>query len=240
MIPLNVNHLLDPDEIPDGLPRIAALISKKETIIPGEGIGVQEVNGDYIVSVNDSVVQEAVQAVEQAPQEDPFTGMGFRVSYSDGVISINRGYILNSYYVNPEWKSEETLVIAGELNINSDSPECSVFIAIGVSVFANEENSPWSTYVNVAYIEANNYLSTITLKTEYSGLDLTQFLSLGPASLFEVYTDPFPTFPVDGKIHIHLADIDGDGAVSQSHIGLITLPQTYETKVENWNFSAGA
>jgi len=240
MIPLNINHLLNPDEVPDGLPRVAAPISKKETIIPGEGIGIQEVNGDYIVSVSDSVVQEVVQAVVQAPQKDPLTGMGFRVSHSDGVISINRGYILNSYYVNPEWKSEETLVIAGQLSVNPDSPKCSVFIAIAVTVFKGEDNSPWNTYDSVAYIEANNYQSTIIVRTEWSGLDLTQLLSPGEASLFEVYSEEFPIFPPDNKIRIRLADIDGDGVVSQSHIGLITLPQTYETKVENWNFRAGA
>jgi hypothetical protein len=236
MIALNVNHLLNANEVPDGLPRIAAPISRKETIIPGEGIGVQEVNGDYIVSVSDSVVQEAVQAVEQVPQEDPLTGMGFRVSYSDGVVSINRGYILNSYYVNLEWKSEETLVIAGQLSVNPDSPECSVFIAIATTVFKGEGDSPWNTYDSVAYIEANNYQSTITLKTEWSGLDLLQFSSPGEASLFEVYSEESPVFPVDNKIRIRLADIDEDGVVNQSHIGLITLPQTYETKVESWNF----
>lgn len=236
MIPLNVSHLLNPDEVPDGIPRIAEPISRKESIIPGDGIGVQEINGDYIVSVTDSAIQDAVEAVVLPPQEDPLAGMGFRVSYSDGLVSINRGYILNSYYVNPEWKSEETLVVAGELNVNPDSPSCSVFIAIGITVFANEENSPWNTYDSVAYIEANNYLSTITLRTEWSGLDLAQFFSIGPASLFEVYSEEFPSFPVDGKIRIRLADIDGDGVVNQSHLGLITLPQTYETKVESWNF----
>ena len=236
MIPLNINHLLNPDEVPDGFPMIAAPISKKHAVIAGDVLGVQVINGGYLVSINDSVIQEAIQAVTQPPQDDPLTGMGFRVSYSDGAISINRGYILNSYYVNPEWKSEETLVIAGELNVNPDSPSCSVFIAIGIAVFANEENSPWNTYDSVAYIEANNYLSTITLRTEWSGLDLTQFFSIGPASLFEAYSEEFPSFPVDSKIRIRLADIDGDGVVNQSHIGLITLPQTYETKVESWNF----
>jgi hypothetical protein len=236
MIPLNINHLLDPNEIPDGLPRIAVPISRKETIIPGEGIGVQQVNGDYIVSVNDSVVQEAIQSVEQVPQDDPLTGMGFRVSYSDGVIDINRGYILNSYYVSNEWKSEETLVIAGQLSVNPDSPKCSVFIAIAVTVFKGEGDSPRNTYDSVAYIEANNYQSTIILRTEWSGLDLVQLLSPGEASLFEVYSEEFPSFPADNKIRIRLADIDEDGVVSQSHLGLITLPQTYETKVESWNF----
>lgn len=235
MIPLNVNHLLDPNEIPDGLPRIAVPISRKETIIPGEGIDVQQVNSDFIVSVNDSVVQEVARSVVQAPQEDPLTGMGFRVSYSDGVVSVNRGYILNSYYVNPEWKSEETMVPAGELNVNSDSPKSSVFIAIAMTVFGGEDNSPWNTYDNEVYIEANIYLSTITLRTEWSGLDLVQLLSPGPASLFEVYSEEFPSFPTDNKIRIRLADIDENGVVNQSHIGLITLPQTYETKIESWN-----
>jgi hypothetical protein len=235
MIPLNVNHLLNPDEIPDGLPRIAVPISRKETIIPGEGIGVQQVNGDFIVSVNDSVVQGVAQSVVQAPQEDPLTGMGFRVSYSDGVININRGYILNSYYVSNEWKSEETLVPAGELNVNPDSPKSSVFIAIAMTVFGGEDNSPWDTYDNEVYIEASIYLSTITLRTEWSGLDLVQLLSPGPASLFEVYSEEFPSFPTDNKIRIRLADIDENGVVDQSHIGLITLPQTYETKIESWN-----
>ena len=236
MIPLNINHLLNPDEVPDGLPRIVAPISRKETIIPGEGIGIQEVNGDYIVSVSDSVVQGAVQAVEQVSQEDPLTGMGFRVSHADGVVSINRGYVLNSYYVNPQWKSEETLVPAGQLSINPDSPKCSVFIAIAMTVYGGEENSPWNTYDSIAYIESTNYLSTMTLRTEWSGLDLTQFFSPGEPSLFELYEVEFPTFPPDNKIRVRLADIDEDGVVSQSHIGLITLPQTYETKIQEWNF----
>jgi hypothetical protein len=237
MIPLNVNHLLDPDEIPDGLPRIAALISKKETIIPGEGIGVQEVNGDYIVSVSDSVVQEPVQSVVQAPQEDPLTGMGFRVSYEDGVVSINRGYILNSYYVNPQWKSEETRVPAGEISINPDSTSCSIYIVIGMSVFGSEENSPWNTYYGEETIASQVYVSAITLRTEWTGLDLLQFATIGEKSLFEVYYEEFPVFPEDSKIRILLADIDANGAVTQSHIGLITLPQTYETKVQAWNIT---
>jgi hypothetical protein len=61
-------------------------------------------------------------------------------------------------------------------------------------------------------------------------------MSPGEASLFEVYSEEFPSFPTDNKIRIRLADIDEDGVVNQSHLGLITLPQTYETKVENWNF----
>jgi hypothetical protein len=238
MIPLNVLHLLDPDAVPDGLPGIAAPLSSSETIIAGDGIGIQEINGDYIVSVNDSVVQEAVRAVVIPPQEDPLTGMGFRVSYADGVVSINRGYILNSYYVNPQWKSEETRVPAGEISINPDSTECSIYIAIAMAVYRGEENSPWNTYDSAAYIESNNYTSTITLRTEWSGLDLTQFFSPGEPSLFEVYYEEFPTFPVDTKIRIKLADIDEDGVVDQSHLGLITLPQTYETKVQAWNFRA--
>ncbi len=236
MIPLNVSHLLDPDMVPDGLPGIAAPISRKNTLIEGDGIGIQEVNGDYIVSVNDSVVQEAIQAVVIPQQEDPLTGMGFRVSYADGVVSINRGYILNSYYVNPQWKSEETLVPAGQLSINPDSTECSIYIAIAMTVYGGEENSPWNTYDSSAYIESTIYLSTITLRTEWSGLDLTQFFSPGEPSLFEVYYEEFPAFPADNKIRIKLADIDENGVVNQSHLGLITLPQTYETKVQEWNF----
>lgn len=236
MIPLNVSHLLDPDVVPDGLPEIAAPLSSGESIIPGDGIGIQEINGDYIVSVSDSIIQDTARAVVIPPQEDPLAGMGFRVSYSDGVVSINRGYILNSYYVNPQWKSEETLVPAGQLSINPDSPECSIYIAIAMTVYGGEENSPWSTYDSSAYIESTIYLSTITLRTEWSGLDLTQFFSPGEPSLFEVYYEEFPTFPEDGKIRIRLADIDADGVVNQSHIGLITLPQTYETKVQEWNF----
>ena len=239
MIPLNVLHLLSPDEIPDGLPGIAAPISSRETLIEGDGIGIQEINGDYIVSVNDSVVQQAVRAVVIPQQEDPLTGMGFRVSYADGVVSINRGYVLNSYYVNLEWKSEETLVQAGQLSVNPDSPECSIYIAIAMTVYRGEGDSPWNTYDSTEYIESNNYNSSITLRTEWSGLDLTQFFSPGEPSLFEVYYEEFPTFPVDGKIRIRLADIGRDGVVSQSHIGLITLPQTYETKVQEWNFRAG-
>jgi hypothetical protein len=237
MIPLNVNHLLDPDEIPDGLPRIAALISKKETIIPGEGIGVQEVNGDYIVSVTDSAIQDAVDAVVLPPQEDPLAGMGFRVSYSDGLVSINRGYILNSYYVSNKWKSEETRVPAGEISINPDSTSCSIYIVIGMSVFGSEENSPWNTYYSEETIASQVYVSAITLRTEWTGLDLLQFATISEKSLFEVYYEESPVFPDDSKIRILLADIDANGAVTQSHIGLITLPQTYETKVQAWDLT---
>lgn len=237
MIPLNINHLLDPDAVPDGLPGIAEPISDRETIIAGDGIGVQEINGDHIVSVSDSVVRQVARAVVIPPQEDPLTGMGFRVSYSDGVVSVNRGYILNSYYVNPEWRSEETLVPAGQLSISPDSPECSIYIAIAMTVLGGEDESPWNTYDSSVYIEGTIYLSSITLRTEWSGLDLTQLLSPGEPSLFEVYYEEFPTFPEDGKVRIRLADIDADGVVNQSHIGLITLPQTYETKVEGWNFN---
>lgn len=236
MIPLNVNHLLDPDEIPDGFPRIAEPISKKESIIPGDGIGVQEVNGDYIVSISDSVIQDAIQAVVQPPQDDPLVGMGYRVSYSDGVVSINRGYILHSYYFELAWKNAETLVPYGEIALNNPSPKCSVYIAIKIDTFAGEDNSPWNEYDSAPYIDGNYYLSHITLRTEYTGLNAAQFSSPGEASLFEVYYEDFPSFPVDGKIRIHLADIDEDGVVNQSHMGLITLPQSYETKVQSWEF----
>ena len=237
MIPLNVSHLLDPDAVPDGLPEIAEPISRADTIIPGDGIGVQEVNGDYIVSVSDSVVREAMRSIVIPPQEDPLTGMGFRVSYSDGVVSINRGYILNSYYVNPQWKSEETRVPAGEISINKDSSQCSIYIAIGMSLFGSEENSPWTMYYNEVTIESTVYVSAITLRTEWKGLDLTQFEAISEKSLFEAYFDELPIFPDDTKIRILLADIDGNGVVSQSHIGLITLPQTYETKVQAWELT---
>ena len=237
MIPLNVNHLLNPDEVPDGIPRIAEPISRKESIISGDGIGVQEINGDYIVSVTDSAIQDAVDAVVLPPQEDPLAGMGFRVSYSDGLVSINRGYILNSYYVNPEWKSEETRVPAGEISINPDSTSCSIYIVIGMSVFGSEENSPWNTYYGEETIASQVYVSAITLRTEWTGLDLLQFATIGEKSLFEVYYEEFPVFPDDSKIRILLADIDANGAVTQSHIGLITLPQTYETKVQAWDIT---
>lgn len=237
MIPLNVSHLLDPDVVPDGLPEIAAPLSSSESIIPGDGIGIQEINGDYIVYVTDSAIQDAVRSIVQPPQEDPLTGMGFRVSYSDGVVSINRGYILNSYYVKPEWKSEETLVSAGTISVKPDFSGCSIYIAIGMTVFGSEENSPWTTYYNQASIESTIYVSAITLRTQWSGLDLAQFTALGESSLFEIYYETPSAFPVDGKVRILLADIDADGVVSQSHLGLITLPQTYETMVQAWELT---
>jgi hypothetical protein len=237
----DLSHLLDPDQVPDGIPQPGQSAAQPFRVIAGDGIDVAQSGAEVIISLS-SDVREDIENVQsqQVDPEDPIQYMAFRIAYSAGAALINTGYIFHMHW-DPDarkWLAKETEVNQGL--IEAEAPFY-IFAEIPMKQYTLLTEVPNYEVKSTVTIEGVNYDSIIGIKTDWTGVDEDKLLdaSITPQSIFKMsVTSPENTFwPDDGKFRFVLGFIDADGNVQQTHIGGFTLPQAYSPNIIAWTLA---
>lgn len=234
-MPPDLTHLLDLEDEPDNTPRRREPVFDEDVpqFVGGNGISVQQ-SGDAVLISLEEETAEVIRRAESQTPDDPLENMPFRVSVSDGEITVKRGYFTWVEWRTDGWYHVEVEV--PEQVIELPAGACEVFVVIPCRTFKNETDShskvtPYISYTSDPQtIEGEDYFFTIESSTDYTGLDQTLFdaeSTSEPPTIAKAYT-AIPT--ADGNYRQRVANINASGGVNQTFLGTFALPQTFTTR----------